>query len=154
MRLGTCLLFEGRTLQGAHPKLAYFCSAPVEGFYAAVDSSLALVARSFIEALAAEVGEAVRLAQLDKVCVLFVDKCKATAHFETLAQAGKIAPGYCTGVGKAILAFMLRVEQNHALEQQSYVAYTPFTLTSRSALMDPLRIIRTNSLAYDREEHG
>ena len=37
MRLGTCLLFEGRTLQGAHPKLAYFCSAPVEGFYAAVD---------------------------------------------------------------------------------------------------------------------
>lgn len=37
MRLGTCLLFEGRTLQGAHPKLAYFCSAPVAGFYAAVD---------------------------------------------------------------------------------------------------------------------
>lgn len=117
-------------------------------------SSLALVARSFIEALAAEVGEAVRLAQLDKVFVLFVDKCKATAHFETLAQAGKIAPGYCTGVGKAILAFMPRVEQNHALEQQSYVAYTPFTLTSRSALMEPLTIIRTNSLAYDCEEHG
>jgi hypothetical protein len=37
MRLGTCLLFEGRTLQGAHPKLAYFCSATVAGFYAAVD---------------------------------------------------------------------------------------------------------------------
>ena len=40
MRLGTCLLFEGRTLQGAHPKLAYFCSAPVAGFYAAVDSAI------------------------------------------------------------------------------------------------------------------
>jgi hypothetical protein len=38
MRLGTCLLFEGCTLQGAHPKLAYFCSAPVAGFYAAVDT--------------------------------------------------------------------------------------------------------------------
>ena len=116
-------------------------------------SSLALVARSFIEALAAEVGEAVRLAQLDKVFVLFVDKCKATAHFETLAQAGKIAPGYCTGVGKAILAFMPRVEQNHALEQQPYVAYTPFTLTSRSALVERLTIIETNSVVYDREEH-
>ena len=38
MRLGTCLLFEGRTLQGAHPKLAYFCAATVAGFYTAVDS--------------------------------------------------------------------------------------------------------------------
>lgn len=37
MRLGPCLLFEGHTLQGAHPKLACFCSAPVAGFYAAVD---------------------------------------------------------------------------------------------------------------------
>ena len=37
MRLGTCLLFEGRTLQGAHPKLAYFCAATVAGFYTAVD---------------------------------------------------------------------------------------------------------------------
>ena len=37
MRLGTCLLFEGRTLQGAQTKLAFFCSAPLEGFYAAVD---------------------------------------------------------------------------------------------------------------------
>jgi len=26
MRLGTCLLYEGRTLQGARTKLAYFCS--------------------------------------------------------------------------------------------------------------------------------
>ena len=38
MRLGPCLLFEGHTLQGAHPKLACFCSAPVAGFYAAVDT--------------------------------------------------------------------------------------------------------------------
>ena len=40
MRLETCLQFEGRTLQGALPKLAYICSALVAGFYAAVDSCL------------------------------------------------------------------------------------------------------------------
>ena len=45
MRLGTCLLFEGRTLQGAHPKLAYFCSAPVAGFYAAVDKLEEVIAK-------------------------------------------------------------------------------------------------------------
>jgi len=38
MRLGTCLLYEGHTLQGARTKLAYFCSALVAGVYAAVDN--------------------------------------------------------------------------------------------------------------------
>ena len=38
MRIGTCLLYKGHTLQGAPTKLAYFCSAPVAGFHAAVDS--------------------------------------------------------------------------------------------------------------------
>jgi IclR family KDG regulon transcriptional repressor len=116
-------------------------------------SSLARVARPYIEALAAKVGEAVHLAQLDNGHVLFVDKCKATDHFETLAQAGKIAPGYCTGVGKAILAFMPEVEQNRALDQQSYTAYTPFTLTNRAALMTEIAQIKEDGFAYDREEH-
>ncbi len=65
-------------------------------------SSLASVARPFIEALAEEIGEAIHLAQIDNGHVLFVDKYKATDKFDTLAQAGKIAPGYCTGVGKVI----------------------------------------------------
>lgn len=37
MRLGTCLLYEGCTLQGAHAQLADFFPATVGGFYAAVD---------------------------------------------------------------------------------------------------------------------
>lgn len=38
MRLGTCLLYESHTLQGAHPEPADFCSALVADFYAAVDN--------------------------------------------------------------------------------------------------------------------
>lgn len=37
MRLGTRLLYEGSTLQGAHPKLVGFCSALMAGFCSAVD---------------------------------------------------------------------------------------------------------------------
>ena len=40
MRLGPGLLYEGRTLQGARPKLADFCSATMAEFYSAVDSFL------------------------------------------------------------------------------------------------------------------
>jgi hypothetical protein len=32
------LLYEGHTLQGARTKMVYFCSAPMAGSYAAVDS--------------------------------------------------------------------------------------------------------------------
>ncbi len=117
------------------------------------NSSLAPVARPFIEILGAEVGEAVHLAQFDHGHVLFVDKFKVTDHFETLAQVGKIAPGYCTGVGKAILAFMPELEQNRALAQQSYTVYTPFTLRDRAALVSELATIRADGVAYDREEH-
>ena len=39
MRLGPGLLYEGRTLQGARPKLADFCSATMAEFYSAVDSA-------------------------------------------------------------------------------------------------------------------
>ena len=116
-------------------------------------SSLARVARPYIEALAAKVGEAVHLAQFDNGHVLFVDRCKATDQFETLAQAGKIAPGYCTGVGKVILAFMPQIEQNWALDQQAYKAYTPSTLTNRSALLTELAQIKADGVAFDREEH-
>ena len=42
MRLGTCLLYEGRTLQGALNKMVDICSAPVADFYAAVDSTMKL----------------------------------------------------------------------------------------------------------------
>ena len=39
MRLGPGLLYEGRTLQGARPKLADFCSATMAEFYSAVDNT-------------------------------------------------------------------------------------------------------------------
>ena len=116
-------------------------------------SSLASVARPFIEALAEKIGESIHLAQIDNGHVLFVDKYRVTDKFDTLAQAGKIAPGYCTGVGKVILAFMSERAQNRALEEQSFVAYTPNTHRDRTTLAAELATIRKARVAYDREEH-
>ena len=67
------------------------------------NASLAPIARPFIESLAAEVGETIHLAQIDNGQVLFIDKLQAADRSDTLAKAGKVAPAYCTGVGKAML---------------------------------------------------
>lgn len=116
-------------------------------------ASLAPIARPFIERLAAKVGESVHLAQLDNGQVLFVDKLKATDRFETLAQVGQIAPAYCTGVGKAMLAFLAPKRLEIALRQQSYFPYTEASHTSSAGLLAELDIVRAEGVAYDREEH-
>ncbi len=116
-------------------------------------SSLAPIARPFIDALAEQVGEAVHLAQIDNGQVLFIDKRLPQAGFETLAQAGQIAPAYCTGVGKVILAFMGSERRARALQQQAFLAYTDATHTDVATLVAELKTIRSAGVAYDREEH-
>jgi DNA-binding IclR family transcriptional regulator len=116
-------------------------------------SSLAPIARPFLDRLAAEVGEAVHLAQIDNGQVLFIDKRKAKAGYETLAQAGQVAPAYCTGVGKVILAHMGEERRARAMQQQAFLAYTGATHPNAYALEGELEAIRVDGVAFDREEH-
>lgn len=116
-------------------------------------SSLAPLAAPIIEALASTTGETVHLAQIDNGQVIFVDKRRSDPHFETLAQPGRVAPAFCTGVGKAILAFMSDERRRRALQQQAFLPYTPNTYTSTESLLPELAQIAEDGVAYDREEH-
>jgi len=116
-------------------------------------ASLAPIAAPYVDALAQEAGEVVHLAQLDNGYVLFVDKRKTTDRFETMAQAGKIAPSYCTGVGKAILAHISEQDRARAIEQQAFAPYTPATHTCVETLLAELKDVTRDGIAFDREEH-
>ncbi|WP_439123417.1 IclR family transcriptional regulator [Marivita sp.] len=116
-------------------------------------SSLAPVARPHIDALSAETGETVHLAQLDHAQVLYVDKRNAHNPVEMFSQAGKVGPAYCTGVGKAMLAFLPDPELQTALAQQSWHRFTATTHGSPESLRADLADIRTEGLSFDREEH-
>ena len=116
-------------------------------------ASLAPIARPFVEELAANAGESVHLAQMDNGQVIFVEKLKATDRFETLAQVGKVAPAYCTGVGKAMLAFIAPKRLDIVLQQQSFYPYTRATHSSAESLLGELPGIRRDGIAFDREEH-
>lgn len=116
-------------------------------------SSLAPLARPFVDELAEKVGETIHLAQMDRGQVLYVDKRNARAPVEMFSQAGKIGPGYCTGVGKAIMAFLPPEARADAIDRQAYFAHTENTLTSAAALTRELQDIQTDGVAFDREEH-
>lgn len=116
-------------------------------------SSLAPVARPYLDWLAEETGKTLHLAQFDNGQVLYVDKRNAAKPVEMFAEAGKVGPAYCTGVGKAIMAFMDEDKLQRALSHQAYHRFTPNTLTSDQALCAELQTIRAEGFAYDREEH-
>ena len=116
-------------------------------------SSLAPVARPWIDTLSADVGETIHLAQMDQAQVLYVDKRNATRAVEMFSQAGKVGPAYCTGVGKAMLAFLPPNMQDRAIERQSFHRFTPNTLCTPIALLAELQVIRKRGYAFDNEEH-
>ena len=115
--------------------------------------SLAQVARPHLDRLSALTGETVHLAQLDAAQVLYLDKRNAAHPVQMYSQAGKVGPAYCTGVGKAMMAFLDPEAAESAIGQQSFHAFTAHTLTTPEALRAELAQIRTHGYGFDREEH-
>lgn len=116
-------------------------------------SSLAQVARPHLDALSSRLGQTVHLAQLDHAQVLYVDKRNAARPVDMFSEAGKVGPAYCTGVGKALLAFAPPALLNDLLAQQSYHPFTPHTFTDAASLAAELEAVRARGHALDREEH-
>lgn len=116
-------------------------------------SSLAPIARPYLDELSAETGETIHLAQMDNGQVLYVDKRNAAKPVEMFAQAGKVGPAYCTGVGKAMLAYVSDEALDRAIHRQSFHRFTPHTLDTPAKLRAELEAIRNRGHAFDREEH-
>lgn len=116
-------------------------------------SSLAPLARQHIDALSSELHETIHLAQLDQGQVLYVDKRNAERPIEMFSNAGKVGPAYCTGVGKAMMAYLPEDALERALQQQSFFKFTAGTLDTRESLLAELAAIRARGYAFDREEH-
>lgn len=116
-------------------------------------ASLAPIARPHLDRLSENTGQTVHLAQIDAAQVLYVDKRNAREPLPMYSQAGKVGPAYCTGVGKAMLAFLPEEELAPIIGQQSFHRFTDHTLDDAYALYEELGEIRTRGYAFDREEH-
>ncbi|MDX1737243.1 MAG: IclR family transcriptional regulator, partial [Alphaproteobacteria bacterium] len=116
-------------------------------------ASLAPIASSAIDKLSAQTGETIHLAQLDNGQVLYVDKRNAKSPINMFSDAGKIGPAYCTGVGKAMVAFLGEAQIEKIIAQQSFYAHTAQTLTTPEQLRQDLKEIRETGISFDREEH-
>jgi DNA-binding IclR family transcriptional regulator len=114
--------------------------------------------RPILAALAAEFGETTHYAILDANEVVYLAKVQSPlARFQMKSVIGGRNPAYCTGVGKAMLAFSLNtyeaVEDFVSAHQGEFRQYTAQTLTTPEQIHEEFISIRRDGYAIDREEH-
>jgi DNA-binding IclR family transcriptional regulator len=106
----------------------------------------------FIEELAKDTGETVHLGVFDGTQVVSIEKMDSPHGLASNITIGKGAPAYCTGVGKALLAF----EPEAILDRifrAGLAAYTRQTITDPGKLRAELAHVRGVGFAVDNGEH-
>jgi IclR family transcriptional regulator, KDG regulon repressor len=105
------------------------------------------------EGLADELGETVHMGVLEGDSAVYVLKIESKYTIRMFSRLGRRIPLYCTAIGKVLLAYSSPDERKAALEGVHLVAFTPKTLTTRSALEEELKRIRAQGFGRDEEEH-
>jgi DNA-binding IclR family transcriptional regulator len=114
--------------------------------------------RPVLSALAQKFGETTHYAVLDGAEVMYLAKVQpARSRYQMTSVIGGRNPAYCTGVGKSVLAYMLRtredVEDFVRAHEESMIRHTTHTLTDPEELHLEFTKIREDGYALDREEH-
>jgi DNA-binding IclR family transcriptional regulator len=113
--------------------------------------SLRDVAHPFLTDLYELTHETVHLAVLDGGDVLYLEKLYGHNPVRSPSYVGGRVPAYCTGLGKAMLAYSDENALRSMLSRRLPLR-TPHTVVLPRLLLDQLRDARTTGLAYDREE--
>lgn len=112
------------------------------------------MARRPMEELNRAVGETVHLVVAEGTDIVYVHKVEARQDSVRMAsRIGMHRPLYCTGSGKAILAYWSDEEVDRVWANSQVAAYTPYTITGRDDLGRALEEIRRRGISYDNEEN-
>lgn len=110
------------------------------------------IARPIIKDLVNELNETVHLVLLDRNEIIYIEKEDGPRTLTMYSHIGKRAPVHCTGVGKAILAYLSDQEVDRLLSIQNLQPFTEFTMTDKEAIKNHLQSVRECGYAVDDEE--
>jgi IclR family acetate operon transcriptional repressor len=110
------------------------------------------LARPILEELASETREAAFLAVPSRDEIVYLDKVQTDLQLQLNVEVGTRRPMYCTGLGKAILAFLPQVQVEQVLSASPMRPFTPRTITDPLMLRLELERTRARGYAVDHEE--
>ncbi|MFJ8063277.1 IclR family transcriptional regulator [Psychrobacillus sp. NPDC096426] len=99
-----------------------------------------------------QTDETVHLVKFENNEAVYVDKQESDSAIRMYSQVGRKAPLHCTGVGKAILAYLDKDIQKSILFSSELVAYTEKTIIDKNQILEELEKIRERGYATDDEE--
>jgi IclR family transcriptional regulator, acetate operon repressor len=105
----------------------------------------------FMEDLYESTHETVHLGLLDGTEVIYVDKIAGHRGVSVPTSVGRRMPAYCTGLGKAILAFSAP-ELTDRVINAGLQPRTPYTIVVPDVLRRELARVAARGVAHDREE--
>ena len=114
---------------------------------------ISVVAKPYMEHLAADCGVSVMLSICEGSYVITLDQVEARDKLRIVSDVGARLPVYCTSQGKVFLAHMPRAEAQKLLQRQQMVQFTPHTMTDVQALMQDVDLCRRNGYAIENGEY-
>lgn len=109
-------------------------------------------ARPFCEDIAKRYGQTVHLATHWEGEVVYIDKFDQPDFLISYSQVGKRAPMSCTGVGKALLAYLPLSYLEQYVFSKPLPQKTSHSLSTKEALLENLEEVRRRGYAVDDEE--
>lgn len=107
----------------------------------------------FLEELGKITKETVHLGIKDDYKVFYIDKVESSHTIRMYSSIGKGGPLYCTGIGKALLAFSDPEYLSRFLKEVKFVKYTDNTIVDKRELKEELTKIKARGYAVDNMEH-
>ncbi|MEB3102466.1 IclR family transcriptional regulator [Ferviditalea candida] len=111
------------------------------------------VASPYLSKLVGEIGETAHLVIHEEGEVVYIDKLESTASLRMYSQIGRHAPLHCTGVGKAMAAYLPENELEWIIQHKGLKKFTHNTVTTKAEFMKALQEIRNKGFSIDDEEH-
>jgi DNA-binding IclR family transcriptional regulator len=108
--------------------------------------------KPYLQELTDRSGETTHLAVLNDGQVLYVDKVESPRSLRMPSQVGRRLPVHCTGVGKALIAYLPDEVLQGLVKRRGLASFTANTITALGALQAELARIRERGFAVDNEE--
>lgn len=117
----------------------------------AVKSNLRRELRPFLEGLSVHTDETVDQSIYENGQLIFIEQITRPRRLNAVSGVGEVFPLYCSANGKAILATFSNEEVARIVPSE-LEKYTENTLSTRDQLLEELEQVRSDGVAYAREE--
>jgi len=107
----------------------------------------------YLQELNHQTRETIHLTVRHGLTAVYVEKLDSPEPLRIHSRIGAGVPLYCTAVGKIMLAYLPKEEQDSVIQQLDLKRLTPNTVGSLQELQTELYRVRKNGYACDMEEH-